>query len=320
MKLTYDSSLDIIGLEIRIQFGLIEKGRFPVIDDKSYEAEIKNNLHFVSIEGNWDKDIHDKRIAHAAMILLEDEFSLAIASATCAPPSYSSFFQGRLGEYTKEMLINKYGIPAMRIIPAYRFPYDSTYTIIDAFTNATVIGWVSCGLKRRNREISVLFEPCTSDFHGLRVENLNNRACQYLGNLNVNMELSCRNKLPLSILKKDYPEEAARLSEMQLKKGLIDTGEWLDNGNTRSFDDLNNMKHDLFEAFRSVFQISLSDMDNYILSDVGRVIFTLLWNQLANNQKLSDQDFKNVCAYVRYWFGVNVSETEILKIKKIIKF
>lgn len=208
------------------------------MDDISCEAvhftncreEIKNNLHFVSIEGNWDKDIHDKRIAHAAMILMEDESSLAIASATCAPPSYTSFFQGRLGEYTKEILINKYGIPAMRIIPAYRFPYGSSYTIIDAFTNAAVIGWVSCGLKRRNREINVLFEPSTSDFHGLRVETLNNRACQYLRNFNVNMDIICKNKLPLPILKKDYPEEAARLSEMQSVKGLMATGEWVDNG------------------------------------------------------------------------------------------
>ena len=289
-----------------------------MIDDKSC-AEIKNNLHFVSIEGNWDKDIHDKRIAYAAKILMEDEFSLAIASATCAPPSYSSFFQGRLGEYTKEMLINKYGIPAMRIIPAYRFPYDWTYTIMDAFTNAAVIGWVSCGLKRRNREINVLFEPSTSDFHGLRVETLNNRACQYLGNLNVNIELSSRNKLPLSILKKDYPDEAARLSEMQSTEGLISTGEWVDNGKIRSFDDLNSMKHDLFEAFQSVLQISLSDMDHYILSDVGRIIFTLLWNQMANNQKLSDKDFKNVYAYARSWFDSDISETEMLTIKKIIR-
>lgn len=289
-------------------------------DNKSCKAEIMGNLHFVSIEGNWDKEIHDERIAHAAKILMEDESSLAIASATCAPPSYSSFFQGRLGEYTKEMLINKYGIPAMRIIPAYRFPYGSTYTIIDAFTNAAVIGWVSCGLKRRNREINVLFEPSTSDFHGLRVETLNNRACQYLGNFNVNMDILCRNKLPLPILEMDYPEEAARLFKMQSAKGLIATGEWVDDEKTRSFDDLNHMKHDLFETFRSVFQISLSDMDNYRLSDIERVIFTLLWNHMSNNQKLSDQDFKDVCAYVRSWLDVDIQETEMLTIKKIIRY
>lgn len=299
-----------------------------MIDEISWETghsgncreEIKTNLHFVSIEGNWDKEIHDERIAHAAKILTEDEYSLAIASATCAPPSYTSFFQGRLGEYTKEILINKYDIPAMRIIPAYRFPNGSSYTIIDAFTNAAVIGWVSCGLKRRNREINVLFEPSTSDFHGLRVETLNNRACQYLRNFNVNMDILCRNKLPLPILKKDYPEEAARLSEMQSTKGLMATGEWVDNGKTRSFDDLNHIRHDLFESFRSVFQVSLSDMDNDRLSDFGRIIFTLLWNQMANNQKLTDQDFKNVYTYVRSWFDVDISETEMLTIKKNISY
>ena len=126
-----------------------------------------NNLHFVSIEGNWDKDIHDKRIEHAAMILEKNKHSLAIASGIYAPSTYSSFFSGRLGEYTKEILINKYGIPAMRIMPAYLFPYDSTYTIMDAFANAALIGWLSCGLRKRSNEMNVLLEPCTSEFHGL---------------------------------------------------------------------------------------------------------------------------------------------------------
>jgi len=289
-----------------------------VIDDKSCEAEIKNNLHFVSIEGNWDKDIHDKRIAHAAMILMKDKSSLAIASATCAPPSYSSFFQGRLGEYTKDILINKYGIPAMRIIPAYRFPYGSTYTIIDAFTNAVVIGWVSCGLKRRNSEINVLFEPSTTDFHGLRVEALNKRSCQYLRDFNVNMELLCRNKLPLPILKKDYPQEAVRLSEMQSKKGIIATGEWVDNGKTRSYDDIHSMKYDLVEAFKSVFHYSLSDPDHYFQSDMDRIILTLLWNQMANSNNLSDKDIKSICSFAGLYFDADITESGMRTINKII--
>ena len=134
------------------------------------------------------------------------------------------------------------------------------------------------------------------------------------------MDILCRNKLPLPILEMDYPEEAARLFKMQSAKGLIATGEWVDDEKTRSFDDLNHMKHDLFETFRSVFQISLSDMDNYRLSDIERVIFTLLWNHMSNNQKLSDQDFKDVCAYVRSWLDVDFQETEMLTIKKIIRY
>uniref|UniRef100_UPI0032E3D53D hypothetical protein n=1 Tax=Lacrimispora sp. TaxID=2719234 RepID=UPI0032E3D53D len=266
----------------------------------------------------WDKDIHDKRIAHAAMILMKDKSSLAIASATCAPPSYSSFFQGRLGEYTKDILINKYGIPAMRIIPAYRFPYGSTYTIIDAFTNAVVIGWVSCGLKRRNSEINVLFEPSTTDFHGLRVEALNKRSCQYLRDFNVNIELLCRNKLPLPILEKDYPQEAARLSEMQSKKGIIATGEWVDNGKTRSYDDLHSMKYDLVEAFKSVFHYSLTDPDHYLQSDIDRIVLTLLWNQMANSNNLSDKDIKSICSFAGLYFDADITESGMKTINKII--
>lgn len=278
-----------------------------------------NNLHFVSIEGNWDKDIHDKRVEEAAMILEKNKSSLAIASATYAPSSYSSFFQGRLGEYTKDILINKYGIPAMRIIPAYLFPYSSTYTIIDAFTNAAVIGWVSCGLRKRSNEINVLFEPITSEFHGLRVEALDNRACQYLRDFDVNVQLSCRNKLPFAILEKEYPEEMVRLSDLRSKEGLITTGEWLDNGKKRSYDDLHSMKYDLAEAFKSVFKFSLSDIDNYLLSDFGRLIYTLIWNQMANSKSLSDKDIENICLYAESGFGADISNSEMLTIKSFIK-
>lgn len=282
-----------------------------------HEAK-KNNLHFVSIEGNWDKDIHDKRIAHAAMTLQNNKYSLAIASGTYAPSSYSSFFKGRLGEYTKEILINKYGIPAMRIIPAYLFPYSSTYTIIDAFANAALIGWVSCGLRKRSNQINVLFEPSTSEFHGLRVETLNNRACQYLRNFNVNMELSCRNKLPLSILETEYPEEVDRLSKLQSKEGLITTGEWSDNGKTKSYDDLPGMKYDLVEAFKAFFKFSVFHMDTDSLSDLVRFIITLSWNQMANSKKLSDKDIENICLYTESYFDANISNSEMLTIKRII--
>ena len=41
---------------------------------------------------------------------------------------------------------------------------------------------------------------------------------------------------------------------------------------------------------------------------------------MANNQKLTDQDFKNVYTYVRSWFDVDISETEMLTIKKNISY
>ncbi len=278
---------------------------------------LTNNLHFVSIEGNWDKAIHDKRIAEAARILENNKSSLAIASGTYAPSSYSSFFRGKLGEYTKDILINQYGIPAMRIIPAYLFPYSSTYTIIDAYANATLIGWVSCGLRKRNNAINVLFEPITSAFHSLRVETLNNRACRFLHDFNVNLKLSCNNKLPLELLEKDYQEEISRISDMQAEGGLIATGEWLDHGNRRSYDDLDWMKRDLAEAVHSVFDSSFC-FDTYALSDLERLVFTLAWNQLANSKSLSEEDIENICMYVESVFNFKLSASEIFNIKRIM--
>jgi hypothetical protein len=279
---------------------------------------IKNNLHFVSVEGNWNKSIHDERIARAAMVLKENKSSLAIASGTYSPPLYSSFFQGRLGEYTKETLINKYGIPAMRIIPAYLFPYSSTYTIIDAFTNATLIGWVSCGLRKRNNKINVLLEPSTSAFHGLRVEILNNRACKYLHDFGVNIEVSCKNKLSNEILEKEYQGEISRLSEMQSSGALITTGEWLDKGKKKSYDDLHSMKYDLIEAFDNVFKFSSLHMDTCSLTDLERLIFTLLWNQLANSKRLSDKCFEEMYLYIKSNFDTSISNSTMLNMKKIV--
>ena len=277
---------------------------------------IRNHLHFVSIEGNWDKEIHDERIAQAVEVLNENKAALVIASGTHAPHPHVSFFHDRLGEYTKEVLINNYEIPAMRVIPAYLFPYTSTYTIIDAFTNAVLIGWLACGLKRRRERMNVFFEPTTSAFHALRVEMLNLRACKYLNEFNVQLEISCKNKLTDEQLESEYQEELVRLSEMQSKDGLMMTGEWLDHEKKRSYDDLCGMKHDLAEAFKSVFKCSLLDI--YQLSDLERLIFTLSWNQLANSKGLIDENFEDIYRYVESYFDVKVPDAIRLKMKSVM--
>lgn len=279
----------------------------------------KNTLHFVSIEGNWDKDIHDKRIAYGASILKKDESSFAIASGTFAPSSYSSFYEGRLGEYTRERLIKEYGIQEMRILPAYLFPYSSTYTIIDAFANAVLIGWVSCGLrKRKEEEVRVLLEPSTSAFHGQRVEILNRRACKYLQELGVKVELTCKNKLSYETMEKEYQDEIQRLQEMQGREGLITTGEWLDHGKRRSYDDMESMKKDLEKAFKEVFH-STHCMDIYSFSDLERFLFTLLWNGLAGKGTLSEKELEDVCFYASSHFEADISRETILQMKRIIQ-
>ena len=278
----------------------------------------KNKLHFVSIEGNWDKDIHDERIAYGASILKEDECSFAIASGTYAPPSYSSFYEGRLGEYTRERLIKEYGIEARRIVPAYLFPYRSTYTILDAFANAVLIGWVSCGLKKREEEIKVLLEPSTSAFHGQRVEILNRRACQYLQELGVRVELLCKNKLSYERLEREHQEEMTRLQEMQRREGLITTGEWLDHGVRKSYDDMEGMKNDLEEAFKETFQSAFC-IDSYSFSDLERLLFTLLWNELTGKQTLSEKEWEDVCSYIRVHWETDIPKETLLHMKRIIK-
>lgn len=279
----------------------------------------QKNLHIISVEGNWDRGIHDQRIADASVVLTKDPSSFVIASGTFAPSPYSSFFQGRLGEYTKKMLINKYNIPAMRILPAFLFPYRSTYTIIDAFANATLIGWISCGLKKRSEKITVLFEPITSEFHGLRVEKLNTRACKYLKNFNVDVQLSCKKKLSSETLKADYKEEIFRLSEMQSANGILTTGKWLDNKNIRSYDNLHNMKRDLTQAFNAFSKFSLSHINPFLLSDFERLIFTLSWNQFINTKKISDKEFDLIYEFIKSNFDINTAPPKTLtrKIKNI---
>jgi len=279
---------------------------------------MKSNLHFVSVEGNWDRSIHDKRIEHAAKILNENKSSLVIASGTYAPSPYLSFFRGQLGEYTKEILVNKYNISAMRIFPAYLFPYKSSYTIIDAFTNAVLIGWVSCGLKKRNDKICVLFEPSTSAFHGLRVETLNKRACKYLYDLGVTIEVVCSNKLLYETLKEEFQGEISRISEMKSKGALIDSGTWFDNGRKRSYDDLFSMKNDLALALKPFFNFTLSHIDTCLLSESERLVFTLSWNKLANTNVLLNKDIEDICLYVESNFNIDISDDEIFSVKKII--
>ena len=277
-----------------------------------------NSLHFVSVEGNWDKTVHDQRIDDAAKALEIDKSAIAIASGTYAPPVYTSFFNNPLGEYTKEILINTYGIQAMRIIPAYIFPYRFTYTTIDAFTNAVIIGWLSCGFQKRNTKIHVLSTPVTSAFHGLRAEILNKRAYKYLSDLNVDIDVQCENKIPFEILKEKHPEETERITEMKSRHGIIQAGKWSDDGIQRDYDDLNGMKRILSKAFEPYFKKSSYLIDCDTLSDSERFIITFALNQFINNGKISRNDFGDICYCAETNFEVKISDRELRNISEII--
>lgn len=276
-------------------------------------------LGFVSIEGNWEKDVHEERIANAASLLINNKNSFAIASGTNSPPEHASFFNGKLGVYTRDMLIRDYNIPAIRIIPAFLFPYSLTYTIIDAFTNAAIIGWVSCGLKRRVNKINVTFEPSTSSFHWRRVELINNRACECLKGLNVNVNLLSKDNALKMGKDKNAQEEAWRLSALRSKGGLLETGNWMDNGRNRNLDDISFMRSDLFKAFNSTFS-SLPFDESDILNDLERIVFIFLWNAYVNCKKISNSDVEDIFYFIEDNYGIKLAETLISKkINELIK-
>ncbi|MDW2798011.1 hypothetical protein RZO55_10530 [Clostridium boliviensis] len=79
------------------------------------------------------------------------------------------------------------------------------------------------------------------------------------------------------------------------------------------------MKNNLSEAFKPVFEFSNFNMDTNFLSDSGRLIFTLLWNQITNSRKLSDRDIENICLYACSEFNADISNSEKMAINSMIK-
>lgn len=254
----------------------------------------KHDFHFISVEGNWDKKIHDERIEFAAKLLEENPSAFVIASGTYAPEPYSSFCNTPLGKYTAETLISKYEISPARIIPAYLLSFEFTYTIIDAHANSAFIGWLSCGFKRRESEINVLFEPCTSQFHGLRVEMLNARACNFMKALNVNIELQCKNKLTREEMEKNHSGEIERLATMKENGGLLSSGEWLDNGERKSFDDIKEMSQLIRKFFsnKECFSAKKVNIDEW--SDIERLSFLMYLNTYYNNREMDKISIKRI--------------------------
>jgi hypothetical protein len=275
-------------------------------------------FHFVSVEGNWDREIHNNRIKRAAKILESNKSAFVIASGTYAPDPYSSFYDGPLGRYTAETLIKKYNISPERIIPAYIVPFDYTYTIIDSYANAAFIGWLTCGLKQRYDEINVLFEPCTSQFHGLRVEMLNNRACNYLHDFQVNVDLLCNNKLTKKELKRDHPGEIERLNAMKEKGGLLYNGEWLDDGINKSFDDIVEVSRLINTVFSNALNISSSEIDLGNWTDNERLLLLMSLNQKVNTHHIDEESIQFLTDIINNNHKVQLPRSAIEKISSLL--
>ncbi|KUI97141.1 hypothetical protein [Vibrio sp. MEBiC08052] len=278
----------------------------------------KYDFHFISVEGNWDKNIHDERIECAANLLEADQSAFVIASGTYAPEPYSSFYNAPLGRYTAETLISKYKISPERIIPAYLFSFQFTYTIIDAYANSAFIGWLSCGLKRRENEINVLFEPCTSQFHGLRVEMLNARACNFMHDLHVNVELQCKNKLTREEMEKDHSGEIERLTAMKENGGLLSSGEWLDNGVKKSFGNIIEMSQLISKSFSKELCFPARGINIDEWSDIERLLLLMTFNFKSYSKQIDAAALSKIIESAQNRYNIQIPDSASKKLLSLL--
>jgi hypothetical protein len=260
-------------------------------------------LTFVSVEGFWEKPIHDARVAEAAKKLNEHPQAFAIATATHAPAPCTSFTNRPLGQYTAQKLIEDYKIDPARILPAYLFPQKTTYTIIDAYSNAMMIGWLCSGLSARSEIIHISLYPVSAGFRAQqeRIVLLNARSTKALEKLSIKVTI-----YPASNMKSFKPVSAEDQEEMQklaaLKKpgSVIDTGTWQGNsGIPRSFDNIDAIKSEIALAVEAIFGKQISRSALFELSDMERLLLTLVWNVKANTGANYNLDalYKMACHY-----------------------
>lgn len=279
-------------------------------------------VKFISVEGFWEKPIHDARVEEAAEKLLADPNAFAIATATHAPPSCISFTNEALGKYSAYKLIHDYNISPMRIIPAYLFDQPYTYTIIDAYSNAIAIGWVSCGLVNTSHPVSIELSPVTAGFlfQWQRILELNTRSLQVLKNLSVNVAINPPNKiLPTNQMMSDCQEEATKLLKIREHGGVIETGSWDDgSGVVRNFDNLNDMRYEIFKAFQATFGNGINYEMLFHLNDLERIIITFLWNIKSNSEKVTEADWDDIYQAIGRYFNNSISSKDFTLIKERI--
>lgn len=280
-------------------------------------------INFVSVEGFWEKPIHDARLREAAEKLLADPNAFAIATATYAPTPCVSFTNQPLGQYTASKLIKEYKISPMRILPAYLFDQKTTYTIIDAYSNAIMIGWVCAGLAYSKENKIAVLSPVTAGFleQWERIFELNIRATKVLKTLSIEVTIKHpTNKMTFDQLLTACPEEANKLTKIKKPGEVLDTGIWDGNsGITRSFDNIQAMRQEIVNAFAKVFDSNINGSKIFELNDVERILSILLWNTKANTAAISSGDFNKISNHLNNYFenGVKSEEINVAKEKLI---
>ena len=280
-----------------------------------------SQLKFISVEGNWDQSIHDARLSMAANIISEDHKCYAIASGTRPPAQYSSFTKTSLGEYTSKRLIEKANSTSVRIFPAYLIPHEFTYTILDAYTNSIIIGWLASGLKTRSSSIKVVLIPVTSKFHTQRVLAINKKAVECLSLFGLNVEVESAFPPDSNDIYSSCPEENKKISKMREKDGILSTGTWIDGERQRSFGDIEIMRKDLLAAISSTFGTRIGHKQIFCLSDIERVILTVSWLFHANRTGQEKISFDLIYTEVvkRFDDSINISNLKYFSDKLVSK-
>jgi hypothetical protein len=212
-----------------------------------------DTLSIVSLEGSWDAAINDRRLKLAAAAFRQRNADFIISSGTYEPGSSVSDCAGvrRLGERNAYTLRDVYYLDPAVIIPAYAFPFEFTYTIIEAFGNACVIGWLMSGFEMRSELGRVDFLPVSSGVHCRRVQILNVRACQALKQFNV--EATVKRQQPSGPGERHSIEnEAVKLRELTWAGGVIATGRWFHGDEEWSFDDQKLMRATMAAMIKTV--------------------------------------------------------------------
>jgi hypothetical protein len=275
---------------------------------------VLNPLVFVSVEGCWEKSVHDARVAEAAEKLLKNENAFAIATATHAPSPSISFTDIALGKYTAHALINEYNISPRRVLPAYLFNQKTTYTIIDAYSNAIMIGWLSCGLSQSSKLVKVDLYPVTAGFieQGERIVLINTRALRVLSKLSVDTVLHEPPKIEESQLSIGFQEEAEKLEALKIAGGVIQSGSWIGYaGIKRSFDNIEAMHGEIVFAMKRVFGAGIKTKELFCLSDVERLLLSMVWSVKSNTGVLRKKDWTVVSNAVGSYF-INEIEDAVI--------
>jgi hypothetical protein len=280
-------------------------------------------LTMVSLEGNWDTIINARRVELAARAFREYNAEFLIVSGTYEPGTSpgKGASTGKLGERNTQALRGRYDIDPALIIPAHAFPFEFTYTTVEALANACVIGWLMSGLERQSELREVDFAPISSGAHCQRVHVLNVRACHALRQFNVDVKV--KQQEPSD---SDEPHmiasEARKLSELTQGGGVITTGRWIHCEEEWSFDDARLMRAMMIQMMNTVLPGFTQNQIRPIINAASlaqRYAIMQMLGELSANRQFAPSALDRILARTTQRFAAAVNEPSAIQIAEYLK-